>query len=69
MVAVGEETGKLDEMLVRIADTYDSEVDIAISSVMALLEPILIFLVAGAVGFIVLAMFLPLVSLLTSLAG
>lgn len=68
MIGVGEETGKLDEMLMRIADTYDSEIDIMISGITSLLEPVLIITLAGIIGFIVISLFLPLVSLLTALA-
>lgn len=69
MIAVGEETGKLDEMLLKIADTYESEVDIMVSGFTALLEPFMIIGLALIIGFIVIALFLPLVSLLTSLAA
>lgn len=68
MIGVGEETGKLDEMLVRVADTYDSEVDVIVSGITSLLEPFLIITLAAIVGFIVIALFLPLLSMLTSLA-
>ena len=69
MIAVGEETGKLDEMLLKSADTYESEVDIMVSGFTALLEPFMIIGLALIIGFIVIALFLPLVSLLTSLAA
>jgi type IV pilus assembly protein PilC len=69
MVAVGEETGKLDEMLEKIADTYESDVDIMIASMTSLLEPLLIVTLAIIIGFIVISLFLPLVKLLTTLAG
>ena len=63
MVALGEETGQLDRMLVQLADTYEEEVDISLSGLTQLLEPLLIVAVGGVVGFIVIAMFLPLLSL------
>ncbi len=64
MIKVGEETGELDRMLIKIADTYDEEVDAAVAAMMALLEPALIIVMGGAVGFIVIALFLPLISIL-----
>ncbi|MCX7935337.1 MAG: type II secretion system F family protein, partial [Planctomycetota bacterium] len=64
MIEVGEETGELDKMLLKIADTYDSEVDVLVSSMMSLLEPFLIIGMGGAVGFIVIALFLPLISII-----
>ena len=69
MIDVGEETGELDKMLLKIADTYDSEVDIAVSSLMSILEPILILFLGLTVGLIVLALFMPLVSLLENIGG
>ena len=63
MVALGEETGQLDKMLVQIADSYEEEVDVQLGGLTALLEPLLIVGVGGIVGFIVIAMFLPLLSL------
>lgn len=59
MVAAGEETGKMDEMLMKIADFYDQEVDTAVDNMLKLIEPILIVVMGGIVGFIVVAMFLP----------
>ena len=63
MIALGEETGQLDQMLMQIADSYDEEVDVQLAGLTQLLEPILILFVGGIVGFIVMAMFLPLMSL------
>lgn len=63
MVALGEETGQLDRMLVQLADSYEEEVEIQLSGLTQLLEPLLIVGVGGIVGFIVIAMFLPLLSL------
>ncbi len=62
MVDVGEQTGALPEMLLKIADTYDDEVDNAVNAMTSLLEPIMIVLLAVIVGSIVIAMFLPLVN-------
>ncbi|MBI3087914.1 MAG: type II secretion system F family protein [Candidatus Omnitrophica bacterium] len=63
MIALGEETGQLDRMLVQLADSYEEEVDIQLGGLTQLLEPLLIVFVGGIVGFIVIAMFLPLLSL------
>lgn len=63
MVNVGEETGALDSMLVKIAQDYEEEVDVMVNGLMALLEPILILVMGLAVGFIVVAMLLPLFTL------
>ena len=61
MVDVGEQTGALPEMLLKIADNYDEEVDNAVSAMTSLLEPIMIIFLALVVGSIVIAMFLPLI--------
>jgi len=66
MIDVGEETGDLDKMLVKIADNYDEEVDVAVAGMMSLLEPLMVVLLGGMVGFIVIALFLPLVKLMQS---
>ena len=68
MVEVGEETGKLPEMLTKIADTYDEEVDNAVSALTSLIEPLMIVLLAGVVGTIVIALFMPLTTIITKLA-
>ncbi len=65
MVDVGEQTGALPEMLLKIADNYDEEVDNAVSAMTSLLEPIMIVFLAVIVGSIVIAMFLPLIDLMT----
>jgi type IV pilus assembly protein PilC len=67
MIKVGEETGELDKMLVKIADGYDEEVDQAVAAMMALLEPALIVFMGLAVGFIVIALFMPLISIIENL--
>jgi type IV pilus assembly protein PilC len=63
MVAVGEETGQLEHMLSKIADFYEAEVDAKVKALTALIEPIMIVFVGGMVGFIVIAMYLPLFSI------
>jgi type IV pilus assembly protein PilC len=60
MVAVGEETGALDSMLAKIADFYEDEVEAAVKALTSILEPIMIIVVGGIVGFVVIAMYLPL---------
>ena len=68
MVDVGEETGELDTMLYKVADQYDEEVKTITDSLMTLLEPLMIVFLGGAVGFIVISLFMPLVSLITGLS-
>lgn len=67
MIDVGEETGALPEMLTRIADTYDEEVDNAVAGLTAIIEPVMIVLMAVVVGVIVVALFLPMVSIIQHL--
>ena len=67
MIDVGEETGDLDSMLSKIADNYDEEVDVAIGSLVKLIEPFMVILLGGMVGTIVVAMFLPMVAMIESL--
>jgi type IV pilus assembly protein PilC len=67
MVDVGEQTGALPEMLLKIADNYDEEVDNAVSAMTSLLEPIMIVMLAVIVGSIVIAMFLPLIALMNGI--
>jgi type IV pilus assembly protein PilC len=69
MIDVGEETGELDNMLNKIADNYEEEVETAVESLVSLLEPIMIVVLGGIVGFIVIALFLPLITLIQKLSG
>ncbi len=62
MIAVGEETGALDEMLAKIADFYEDEVEAAVKALTSILEPVMIVVVGAIVGFIVIAMYLPMFS-------
>jgi type IV pilus assembly protein PilC len=59
MIGVGEQTGALDQMLNKIADFYEEEVDVAVAALTALLEPIMLIVVGGMVGFMLIAMYLP----------
>jgi type IV pilus assembly protein PilC len=68
MVDVGEETGALDDMLYKVADVYDEEVEVRVESLVSLLEPIMVVVLGLIVGFIVIALFLPLIKLLNDLA-
>ena len=67
MIQVGEETGALPEMLMKVAETYDDEVDTAVDALTSVIEPIMIILLALIVGTIVIAMFLPLISIISNL--
>jgi type IV pilus assembly protein PilC len=69
MVDVGEETGELDTMLYKVADTYDQEVKAATDALRSMLEPLLVIFLGGIVGFIVIALFMPLIKLITALSG
>jgi type IV pilus assembly protein PilC len=65
MIAVGESTGALDVMLSKIADFYDDEVDNAVANLTSMMEPMLMVFLGGSVGFIVVAMYLPIFKLIT----
>jgi type IV pilus assembly protein PilC len=69
MVEIGEETGELPDMLTRIADNYDEDVDNAVAGITSIIEPIMIVFLALAVGFIVIALFLPIVEIIKQLTG
>jgi type IV pilus assembly protein PilC len=69
MIGVGEATGALDTMLSKIADFYEEEVDVAVAGLLTLLEPLMIALLGGIVGGIVIAMYLPIFSLINQLTG
>lgn len=69
MISIGEESGALDPMLAKVAEFYESEVDAALASLTASIEPIMILFLGGAVGFIVISMFLPLIAVIQSLTG
>ncbi len=67
MVAVGEETGKLDDMLTKIADFYDMEVENSVDSLTSVLEPIMVVLIGGVVGSVVVGMYLPIFTVINQL--
>ncbi len=69
MVDVGEQTGALPEMLMKIADNYDEEVDNAVAAMTSLLEPIMIVVLAIIVGSIVIALFMPLIALMDQMGN
>jgi type IV pilus assembly protein PilC len=69
MVDVGEETGQLPEMLLKIADVYEDEVDNAVSALTSMLEPLMIVVLALVVGTIVMALFLPLIEVIKGLSA
>jgi len=69
MVEVGEETGNLSKMLIKIAELYDEEVDTSVSGLTTLMEPIMIVLLAFLIGTIVIALFLPLIGIMSGLQG
>ena len=67
MISVGEATGALDTMLSKIADFYEEEVDVAVEGLLTLLEPVMIAFLGGAVGGIVIAMYMPIFDLISKL--
>jgi type IV pilus assembly protein PilC len=69
MIGIGEESGALDSMLTKVAEFYEGEVDAALESLTSAIEPIMIVLLGGIVCFIVVAMFMPMVSIIQSLSG
>ncbi len=69
MVDVGEETGQLPDMLLKIANVYDDEVDGSVTALTSIIEPVMIVFLAGIVGSIVFAMFLPLIKMIQSVGG
>jgi type IV pilus assembly protein PilC len=67
MVEVGEETGAMPEMMLRVADIYEEEVDVAVDGLTSLIEPIMIVFLAVVVGGIVIAMFMPMIKLMQTM--
>ena len=69
MIEVGEETGKLPEMLDKIADTFDEEVDNAVAALTSMIEPIMMVGLAVVIGGIVIALFMPMIKIIEKLGG
>lgn len=68
MVTVGESTGALDEMLMKVSEFYEEEVDLAVQTLLSMIEPVMIVIIGGLVGFIVIAMYLPVFELAGGIA-
>ncbi len=69
MVEIGEQTGELDTMLTKVADSYDNDIDNLVESMMSMLEPFIIVFLGGSVGTIVVALFMPLIKLMSNLGA
>jgi type IV pilus assembly protein PilC len=69
MIDVGEETGDLDKMLLKIADNYDSDVDVLVGSLISILEPVMVVVLGVIVGFIVIALFMPMITLIEGMTS
>ncbi len=69
MIDVGEETGSLDAMLMKVADIYDAEVEAAVEAMLALMEPVIIVVLGGIIGFIVISLYLPIFNLADAFGG
>jgi type IV pilus assembly protein PilC len=69
MISIGEESGSLDQMLTKVAEFYESDVDAQLQSLTSAIEPLMIVFLGGAVGFIVVSMFLPMVSIISGLSS
>lgn len=69
MIEIGEQTGELDKMLVKIADNYDNEIDSIVETMTSMMEPLIVIFLGVTVGTIVIALFLPLIKLMNSLGG
>ena len=67
MIDVGEETGDLDTMLNKVADVYDEEINVAVEGLVSMLEPLMIVFLGGTIGFIVIALFMPLITIIDTL--
>ncbi len=69
MIDVGEETGDLDKMLIKVADNYDADVDVLVGSLISVLEPVMVVVLGVIVGFIVVALFMPMISLIEGMSS
>jgi type IV pilus assembly protein PilC len=69
MIGVGEQTGAMDVMLSKIADFYDDEVDASVDAITSLIEPMMMIVIGGMVGFVLIAMYLPIFGMADNLSG
>ena len=69
MIDVGEETGDLDKMLLKVADNYDNDVDVLVGSLISIMEPVMVVVLGGIVGFIVIALFMPMITLIEGISS
>ncbi len=69
MIDVGEETGDLDKMLLKVADNYDNDVDVLVGSLISILEPVMVVVLGVIVGFIVVALFMPMITLINGISS
>ncbi len=69
MIDVGEETGDLDKMLIKVADNYDNDIDVLVGSLISILEPVMVVVLGLIVGFIVVALFSPMIALISAVSG
>jgi type IV pilus assembly protein PilC len=69
MIDVGEETGDLDKMLMKVADNYDNDVDVLVGSLISILEPVMVVILGVIVGYIVISLFLPMISLIQGMTS
>jgi type IV pilus assembly protein PilC len=69
MIDVGEETGDLDKMLIKVADNYDNDVDVLVGSLISILEPLMVVVLGSIVAFIVLALFAPMITLIETVSS
>ena len=69
MIDVGEETGDLDKMLMKVADNYDNDVDVLVGSLISILEPVMVVVLGVIVGFIVIALFMPMITLIEGITN
>jgi len=69
MIDVGEETGDLDKMLLKVADNYDADVDVLVASLISILEPVMVVILGVIVGFIVIALFMPMITLIEGITS
>jgi type IV pilus assembly protein PilC len=69
MIGVGEQTGALDQMLNKIADFYEEEVDVAVAAMTSMIEPLMMVVIGGMVGFLLIAMYMPIFDIAGKVSG